>query len=508
MRYRLLLCVAPAYLVLLAQIVCGDAQQQNIASLREDFKSGNLQRVLATVSSPAELMGDPSPFIPELIAGLDSTDESIAHVAIRVLAKLKSESRAAVPALCEKLSSAPFAIRSSVVEALVAIGEDSVLPVRKLLSSDSATTRSAAMETLGRLGRTEMADVELLINDRDPRVRAALAGGLSGLDKSVSPKLIKLLADQEPAVAVEAARVMKARHRDAVMEIPALIQAVSRPDVGWAATEALGSYGKEAQRAIPAILAAYPQNRTRGSFVRFDDPTTDALKHIGPPHLDDIPAILKSLTSKDMRQRHLVLETLESLQINGKSAVTAIDTAAITALQHAIQLQKQAQEVDRDPFKVDESIDLMRFAERCIDTIWIVSHDSPRFLRQIEEIAIKLKKPIYAGRDSPWSKLPAETIPLIKNMLQHSNRHVRLSALYGLAQMGHRAKPLQLQLLDFIVDQDEEHRQQAVQALRATGVANEEKAMSEKLLNFLDTRALSLLTFASLVKSLELKSPI
>jgi HEAT repeat protein len=501
----ILICVALICVYLPAYDTCCFAQENSVASLREAYQKQNLERVLVTLKSPTELSGDATPFIPELIRDIASNDETTAQVAIRVLVKLKSKSSPAVPALCAKLANSSMAVRASIVDALVAIGDDSLGPVRTLLKSTSTGARSAAVETLGRLQKLSLVDCELLVKDPDSRVRAALAGGLSSLDRTVVPILTQLLADPEPAVSVVASSAIEVQHRDSATEIPALIQAASRRDAGWAAVRALGSYGREAQRALPAIFAAYSNNTSVRYFA--EDVTETAVRHIGPPDAADIPALAKSLNLKEIRHRLLVLDTIALLGTKAGSATAAIEAAANDATEQYRQIQIMSTTRENDPSKDDGLSDLGVFIEKCIDTVWVITHDSKGFLQQFENAAIKLGKSAYPDWDSPWPKLPEDSIPILEKMLQHNNRHVQLGTMRGVARMGHLAAPMQIQLLKFSVHEDEEYREAALTALYASGLGLNQKDISATLLAYLRSGRIPLVTFAKLAKSFSATAP-
>ncbi len=148
---------------------------------------------------------------------------------------------------CAQLNDAVHATRGFAANALVAIGEPSIEPLREVLVSPSGRVRAAATSALHRLGQLELDDVTALAADPDPRVRATVAQALADFDQSGVATLTQLLSDPEVAVAVEAALALKVNHTDASTAVPVLIESLTRPDLAWAAAEALGGYGIEAR---------------------------------------------------------------------------------------------------------------------------------------------------------------------------------------------------------------------------------------------------------------------
>lgn len=239
--------------------------------------------------------------LSQLIAIVESSAHPDRDLAIRALSELKTQAGPAIPSLCKLLDDPQHGTRANAVDALVAIGNNTVKPLRELTHAQSGRCRAAAATALGRLGHLEPDELERFATDDDPRVRSAAVQALTGLGKTGATRLVAMLADTEESIAVEAARGLRENHADSAAAIAALIQMLSRPRVGGAAAEALSSYGVQAQRAVPWIIKVYPLGEPRQ--FSWDDAAEDALEHIGPPHPDDIPLLIECLSHQELEAR-------------------------------------------------------------------------------------------------------------------------------------------------------------------------------------------------------------
>ena len=167
------------------------------------------ERFLQAVASGAESDPDALTHLSQLIRVVEQGQQADMNLAIRVLTRLQSQAAPAVHVLCDRLDDSDYATRGLAIDALAAIGEAAVVPLRGLLHAASGRARSAATEALGRLQRIEMSDLDRLAKDPDPRVRAAVARVLSHVGQPGVPRLAPFLTDEELAVAVEAARALQ-----------------------------------------------------------------------------------------------------------------------------------------------------------------------------------------------------------------------------------------------------------------------------------------------------------
>ena len=150
------------------------AAQQKIDSRYESL-DGFVDQLLEKAAAVNDFHRDPPAQVPDLIKIVETGEGPQSDWAILALAGMKAKAAPAIRALCGKLDATSHATRSNAVDALVAIGEPAVEPLRKLLQSPAARARAAATAALGRLQRIDPAELDQLAKDADPRVRAAVA---------------------------------------------------------------------------------------------------------------------------------------------------------------------------------------------------------------------------------------------------------------------------------------------------------------------------------------------
>ena len=443
---------------------------------------------------------DTAPRLPQLIAIVLLNEDPDCDLAIRALAEMEAEAKPAVSALCLRLDDRRYWTRAHAVDALVAIGDASVVPLQELLNVPSSRCRAAAATALGRLRRLSLEEIEQLAKDEDPRVRAAVSHALANLGKPAVATLIAMLSDSHASVAVVAARGLRDNHEDSSAAIAALIQSLPRSHVGWAAADALASYGVEAQRAVPWIIKAYPLGEA-GRFG-WDDASEVALQHIGPPHKDDIPLLCECLSHAEMEARIQAANHLAMLGSTAESATPALEAAIKAMIDEHLTLNVEAE--SGDAATEDNRVwRMLEASESCAIAFWSVTRDPQRFLEITEQL----------GSDSVmrfWHReldeaLPVNTIPLINSLLSHPNPSVREEALYGIYDFGSKALPLKDAILPLTDDSDSDVAKLVVLVLAAIGPAMAD-VTGPRLLAAFRTGDVSLEEFASAVESLELKS--
>jgi hypothetical protein len=89
-------------------------------------QTGEAGQLLHAVACGREFDGDPSEQIPVLVEIVERGKHEEVDLAIRALGGMKTKAGPAIPALCARLNDPRYATRSLAVDALVAIGEDSV----------------------------------------------------------------------------------------------------------------------------------------------------------------------------------------------------------------------------------------------------------------------------------------------------------------------------------------------------------------------------------------------
>jgi HEAT repeat protein len=478
--------------VLLFGIIASVSIDAAVAQRIERSESRPLQdpveRLLQTIPSVEELKANASHQILALIAAVENGEHQETEWAIRALGAMKSKASPAIAAISKKLSDSDHATRGAAVDALVAIGDDSVVALRELLSSPKGKTRASAAQALGCLKRLDVHDAARLVNDPDLRVRAALADALSRFGKPGVPQLADMLLDPELAVAVEAARALKSNREDASIAIPKLTEALSRANLDWAAADALSAYGALAKRAIPALIKG-----------QFEDPR----RHIGPPSAFDIPQLCESLMNADEETRILAAECLALLGLNGKSASVALEAAADKSVEEYVRL-KQGRKSQADE-RFDNSGRVFVSSEYCVAAVWDVTHDTPRFLKLIERLAIAADRPISCSRLTGSQDLSAIDCLLVETMLRHSNLNVQHTALNVLTDAGPKAEPLKHVLVQMARGPNAELTQKAIAAIATIG-ASAGRECEPILISKLRDGTIPLEQFADAVERLEIRS--
>jgi HEAT repeat protein len=437
---------------------------QTAAPPRSNVAPKRVEGLLQALAAGKKLEGDLLDLIPALIAIVESGETQDSELAMRALAGMGAKARAAIAAISKKLGDPTHATRSTAADALVAIGDKCVVPVRKLLNSPTARTRASAAHVLSRMKKLELNQLAKLARDSDPRVRAVAANALSRFGKPGVPQLADMLQDPDLAVAVEAAAALRSNCEDAAIAIPRLIQVLSRADLGPPAAAALAAYGIAARQAIPALIKAHPLGRGNSTWY---DAAEEALQHIGPPDVADIPQICENL-ARDGETRMVVARNLGLLGLKAKSAAKALEAAAQTSFEeHArrMRLPKAKREVAENSDRV------FLAGEECAIAVWNVTHDTPRFLHLVERLVIAANGPIlnYFSRQPVLLDLSLEDCRLIEKMLRHANIDVRQTALAVLADAGPKGEPLKKVLLELAQGRNAELSHKAIDGLAAIG---------------------------------------
>lgn len=505
MRMRWKPFILVPVMLCMAAVTPAWAQQDKLMSILEDLRSEKLERVIAALKLIETFDGDVSRLVPALTAIITADEYATMEMALRGLARMKSKASPAIRVLCQKLDDRSHWIRSNAVAALVAIGNESVVPVQGLLEAPSGVVRAAATEVLGRLERLSLNDAQQLVKDPDPRVRAAVTRGCVGLGKPGVPQLVALLADPEIAVSVQAARALRANRADLSFAVPGLIQALAHPQLRSFAGEALGSYGIEAQRAIPAIINSYALDPLANGFW-FGDGAQVALGHIGPPHVQDIPLLIECLKHPHPAARIVAADSLALLGTKGEAAAAALSAAFIAALEH-YSLRKQALKAkSSEPIQSDDSWEFPYLAQRCAIALWQVTHDGQRFLEMLETLCTSSEKDVAFYGDSPWAELTEETFPRIEKMLRNPDRHLRITALRGLAELGVKGAPLKHAVLELTGLKEDEVSKLAWRTLAGMGPAVADVA-GPKLYSDMRNGKVALQDFAYGMMHFELRKP-
>jgi HEAT repeat protein len=222
-----------------------------------------------------------------LVGLLREKDPAVRAAAAHGLGIMRNRARGAVPVLVEALDDSDAAVRKEAVWAIGEIGpaaEDAIPALRARIKASEDRTREAAIAVLARVGAWE--DLAELLLDRDPAVRAAAARGLGTMGRRARdavPALVEVLKDSDAAVTQEALR-------------------------------ALGQIGPAAKDATPALLAwiRAHQDPTRQGAVA-------ALVRIGARD-----ALVELLHEKDRSVRASAARGLGRMRSKAQAAVPAL----------------------------------------------------------------------------------------------------------------------------------------------------------------------------------------
>ena len=459
------------------------------------------ERFLQTVASGAESDPDALTHLPQLIKIVEQGQQPDIGLAIRALACLQSQAAPAVHVLCVRLDDSDYATRGLAIDALVAIGEVAVVPLRELLDAASGRARSAATEALGRLQRIEISDLDQLAKDSDPRVRAAVARALSHVGQPGVPRLAPFLADEDLTVAVEAARALQSNREDPATAVPALTEAVSRLHLGCVAADALAAYGVAARRAVPMIIRHYPLGHS--SIFGSDDAAEMALTHIGPPDEQDIASVCACLSHENVEARLLAARSLARMEAQGRLAATALEAAAKSTLQQYLDAQQTRQE--NRSFAEDNSGRMWVAVEECAAGVWHVTHDADRFVSLLEQVVAGADEPVRFSSPTPWQGFTANDCQFLERALRSANTSTQITVLYGVTDMGREALPLEHVVLELVHADDSKVVKQAVWALAAMGPGVNPQ-VTQVLLDGLRGKTIPLYLFASAIESLDVRS--
>ncbi len=380
-------------------------------------------QLLETVAAGDNIKGDQSKYVPVLVWIVDNAGQQKSELAMRALEQIKPKSDAAAAALCRRLSDERHASRALAVNALVAIGQESVTPLKKLLESSTGKTRAAAAEGLRRLSKLDLETLQELASDPDPRVRIVVVQGFAAMGRPGVEPLASYLADPELSVAAEAAKGLGTNRADSAVSVPKLIQALSREGLGWAAALALQDYGIGANRAVPAIINSYPL----GNSERFgwEDAAEVALQHIGPPDVRDISQTCANLKSDDEEVRILTAQSLTLLGIKGRPAADALELATLDTLEWYLKLDQQFTEKPDDVN--DNSGRVVVAAEYLAAAVWHVTHDADRFVELMTKIINKTDFQVTFSDPLPWHEFSVDDCRALKPLLDSTNPNLQAS---------------------------------------------------------------------------------
>jgi len=231
--------------------------------------------VLFGVFLPTIVTYAAEPTVTELIAAVNSSDESARLVAIDRLGLMREKAADAVPLLAAALKDSSAVVRAHAAKALGDIGTPatSVVPELMTLTADKDNVvRREAIESIGRIHPDAEVSVPLfikLIESSDPEARHAATTALTDQGKAAVPFLTKALSNEKATY--WACIILGHIGPDAKDAVPALTELIDdkRSEVRREAILALANIGDASAPAIPQILKALddPHAKTAAVFA-------------------------------------------------------------------------------------------------------------------------------------------------------------------------------------------------------------------------------------------------
>lgn len=372
------------------------------------------------------------------------------------LIERKTETQSAIPVLIDTLDHRDHPIRVLASDALAAIGKAAVQPLRAALAESTGRKRAAIATTLGRLEELTIEDLRSFATDKDPRVKAVAAKYAAKFEQPGSTLLIEMLNDPEPAVAVTAIEALANCSTNKPEVVEALKSMLTSDTLAPATIETLAKLGMDAQRAIPNMLAT-------GIDVE------DALKHIGPPHPDDFPAMVKLLYHQDQEIQILAAEQLELLGNGVAPIIDDLEKAASQTAERYLLAAKEAEKHADDDYYDDNSGRMTVAIESMANCLLNTDDGIERYLNVCVMVAEKTGFYLTYFYSAKFKKLGQQAVPSIRKLLQHQNQDVRLMALEGVAYMGPAGAALKDDVAKFLESADEFTRANAIEALTTMG---------------------------------------
>ncbi len=199
--------------------------------------------------------------VDTLSARLRGPETADRYAAADMLADWGYRAAPAAPHLVQALQSDDADLRWRAARALGTIGDakSSAAALHTAATDEQPAVRAQALVALGRLGLSDkltLATIAGGLTDKDVNVRRAAVWALRSAQadrKDVIPLVLKLLEDGEPSVVMPALNTLAEAGAEVV---PALIEAIARPESRYWACLVLAEIGPEAKSAVPTLTKA------------------------------------------------------------------------------------------------------------------------------------------------------------------------------------------------------------------------------------------------------------
>jgi HEAT repeat protein len=396
--------------------------------------------------------------IPSLLRALHDNDASVRVLAASSLSVLQAEAEIMVPNLIRMLSSEDPQDGAIIAFALGRYGpraRDAVPALAQVLQSPHRVAHGAAARALGEIGPgAEEAAPALIKCLADSIEREYAANALFRIGSRAAPALRNALSDESELVRVRAALMLLdiAKHKVAVAVLPAVLMPKDL-QVKSEAVRAIGEMGRDADAAIPALVAAFtsPSQEIRPAAEK-------ALVRLGSRSL---PMLLSALGHND-----------ELVRMHAASALGFIPDQCECSLPSLVGLLE-----DPSPaVRAEAAKSLGSFEHRATLAV-------PALRRALKDDYIRGLAAIALGRIGPAAY---SAVPDLIEGLEDPTNPSRAKAASGLGDIGERAAAANAALQKALKADDADLRWRAAHALgqikgkAATTVSALTKALGDK----------------------------
>ena len=155
------------------------------------------------------------------------------------------------------------------------------------------------------------------------------------------------------------------------------------------------------------------------------------------------------------------------MEAQGRPAATALEAAAKSTLQQYLEAQRQRQ---ANGGRAEDNSGRMWVAvEEFAAAVWHVTHDADRFVSLLEQVVAGADEPIRFSSPTPWQEFTANDCKLLERALRSANTSTQITALYGVADMGREALPLEHVVPELVHADDSTVVERSVRVLAAMG---------------------------------------
>ena len=394
----------------------------------------------------------------------------------------------------------------SLMDALVAMGDEAMPQIVEALRTPVAPTRAGAARTLGSLGKSPegvIPAIEAALDDTDATVRASAAFALGRLGKDAEgaiPRLVQSTRDADPAVRSAALEALTTLGFEPGQHVGVLMVALADADVTVRRSAARGllAVGSEARAAIQELIvglgdadaelrklicktlarnAEHAASATVALAKVVDDEnktlrleSLEALSALGPKATAAVPTLVALVDHKDMDTVLRGVRTLGQIGAGAQSAVPRL-SKHVTEGYYVLRAEtvRALRKIIVEPETVCKTIEPaledghVYVREAAIETLAELGPDA--------QVAVPLLfRMLYTtGTDKENTlrvlpKMKPRSIPLLHKGLKHEGRFVRIFCATRLGELGAGAA---------VAIPDLEHQREKDSSTRARNAAGE-----------------------------------